>query len=166
VEITGVNCPDKEYGFQVLTTDDWVFYQPKELVTSVRFISNTDTVSYSDFIAPLTQFNPGLSRYYFSFFSAKVMFFSDNQNYPLIQGMVMNNIPLMVYNYNSRNYGSWPDGPQASSNGSTIVLTVTKVTSTHFDAIFSGKLWSSMQADTLRISNGEIKNAVLPERRD
>ena len=25
VEITGVSCPDKEYGFQVLTTNDWVF---------------------------------------------------------------------------------------------------------------------------------------------
>ncbi len=167
VEIIGVNCPDKEYGFQVLTTNDWFFYHPKELTTSVSFISNTDTVSYSDydFIATLTQFNPGVSRYYFNFFSNKVLFFSDNQKYPLKQGMVMN-IPMMVYNYHFRNYGSWPDGPQATSNGSTIVLTITKITNTHFDATFSGKLWSSMQTDTLRISRGEIKNAILPERRD
>ena len=93
------------------------------------------------------------------------MLFSGSEKYPLSKGMTMN-IPLMVYHQNSRTYGSFPDGPQAYLNGSTIVLTVTKVTATHFDATFSGKLWSAMQADTLHISNGEIKNAVLPERVD
>lgn len=91
------------------------------------------------------------------------MLFSGSEQYPLHEGMAMN-IPLMVYTYNSRNYGSFPDGTQAYLNGSTIVLTIIKVTDTHFDATFSGKLWSAMQADTLHISNGEIKNAVLPER--
>jgi hypothetical protein len=93
------------------------------------------------------------------------MIFSGIETYPLNEGMIIN-IPLMVYKHNSRPYGSQPDGPQASSNGSTIKLTITKITRTHFDATFSGKLWSSLQADTLHISNGKIKNAVLPERVD
>ena len=165
VKITAVSCPDKEYGFQVLTSDNWVFYQPKGLTTSVYFISNKDTVSYTDydFIVPLIQYHNRTSAYYFSFFNSKVMLFSGFEKYPLNEGIIMN-IPLMVYKLNSRNYGSQPDGPQAFSNGSTIKLTITKLTGTHFDATFSGKLWSSMQPDTLRISNGQIKNAVLPAR--
>jgi hypothetical protein len=165
VEIIAVSSPDKEYGFKVLTSNDWSFYEPTDPHTIVSFISNKDTISYSDydFMATLTQFNNTNSNYYFNFFSAKVMLFSDVQNYPLTQGMTMN-IPLMVYKHNSRNYGSYPDGPQAYTNGSTLVLTITKVTDTHFDASFSGNLWSAMQADTLRISHGEIKNALLPER--
>lgn len=167
VKITAVSCPDKEYGFKVLISDEWNLYQPKDLITSVSFISNKDTISYFDydFIATLIQYNNRTSAYYFNFFSSKVMLFSDIEKYPLNEAMTMN-IPLMVYKQNSRNYGSQPDGPQSSSNGSTIKLTITKLTGTHFDATFSGKLWSSLQADTLHISNGEIKNAVLPERFD
>jgi hypothetical protein len=37
-----------------------------------------------------------------------------------------------------------------------------KVSATHFDAAFSGKVWSSRQPDTLFISKGELKNALLP----
>lgn len=165
VKITAVSCPDKEYGFKILTSDDWIFFQPKDSTTSISFISNKDTVFYSgyDFMGTLSQFNNSTTSYYFNFLYNKVMLFSGSEQYPLHEGMTMN-IPLMVYNYNSRNYGSFPDGPQAYLNGSTIVLTITKITDTHFDATFSGKLWSAMQADTLHISNGEIKNAVLPER--
>ncbi len=165
VKIMAASCPDKEYGFKVLTTNDWIFYQPKDSITSVSFISNKDTVFYSgyDFLGTLSQFTNSISHYYFNFLYNKVMLFSGSEQYPVHEGMTID-IPLMVYNFNSRNYGSWPDGPQASSNGSTIVLTITKVTGTHFDAKFSGNLWSSMQADTLHIYNGEIKNAVLPER--
>lgn len=165
VKITAVSCPDKEYGFKVLTSNDWIFYQPKDSITSISFIANKDTVFYSDydFMGTLNQFINSASFYYFNFLYNRVKIFSGSEQYPLHEGMTMN-IPLMVYNFNSRNYGSQPDGPQASSNGSTIVLTITKVTGTHFDATFSGKLWSSMQADTLHISNGQIKNAVLPER--
>lgn len=165
VEITAVSCPDKEYGFKILTSDEWTFYEPRDPHTIVSFVSNKDTVFYSDydFIATLTQYNNQTRNYYFNFFSASVMLFSDVQKYPLTEGMTMN-VPLMVYRFNSRNYGSQPDGPQAYLNGSTIVLTITKATSTHFDATFSGNLWSSRQQDTLHISNGEIKNALLPER--
>ena len=167
VKITAVSCPDKEYGFKVITSEDWIFYQPKDSITSVSFISNKDTVSYSDydFIAPSIQYHKTTSAYNFSFFRSKVMMFSGIETYPLNEGMIIN-IPLMVYKHNSRPHGSQPDGPQASSNGSTIKLTITKLTGTHFDATFSGKLWSSLQADTLHISNGKIKNAVLPQRVD
>ncbi|MEO8821668.1 MAG: hypothetical protein ABI267_06210 [Ginsengibacter sp.] len=168
VEITAVSCPDKQYGFKVLTgADDWTFYTPKDLHTSVSFISNKDTISYSDydFIANVSQYNNTRSNYYFNFFNNHMLIISHEEQYPLYTGMTIN-IPLMVYNRNPGNYGSQPDGPEAASNGSTIVLTITKVTDTHFDATFSGNLWSSRQADTLHISDGEIKNALLPERVD
>ncbi len=82
-------------------------------------------------------------------------------NYPLQQGMTMD-IPVLVYFWNGRNYGVQPDGPQAQTNGSTLQLTITKLSGSHFDATFSGKVWSSRQADTLFITKGEIKNALLP----
>lgn len=167
VRIKAVSCPDKEYGFKALTSDDWTFYEPKDSITSISFISNKDTIAYSDydFKTNLTQYNNRTSNYYFNLFRNKVMMFSENETYPLNQGKTMK-IPLMVYTHHSRNYGSSPDGPKAHLNGSTIVLTITKLTKTHFDATFSGKLWSAMQADTLHITEGKIKNAVLPERVD
>lgn len=167
IKITGVSCTDKEYGFIVLTTNDWIFYKPKDSITSVNFVVNKDTVSYSDydFINNNNQFNTSLSNYFFNFFNNHIFIFSDTEIFPLSEGMTMD-IPLMVYFNKEQKYGSQPDGPQASSNGSTLKLTITKLTGTHFDATFSGKLWSSRQADTLRISYGQIKNALLPEKVD
>jgi hypothetical protein len=73
----------------------------------------------------------------------------------------------MVYKKeNSIYFGSQPDNVVSASFGSTLQLTITNVTGTHFDATFSGKLWSSRQADTLFISEGEIKNALLPKKLD
>lgn len=166
VEITSVNCPDKEYGFKVLTgSDNWDFYHPKDPVTSVSFISNKDSVSYSDydFSASTNLYRTNLQVYGFYLFGSKVLLFSDIEKYPLTEGMTMN-IPAMVYYSNSRNYGSQPDNKDSASNGSTIQLTITNLTSTHFDATFSGKLWSSRQADTLQISDGKIRNALLPAK--
>lgn len=166
VEITSVNCPDKEYGFKVLTgSDQWTLYQPKDSLTSISFISNKDTISYSgyDFETSANNlYTTAISSYGFYFFKSSILLFSGNEKYPLAEGLKMN-IPLMLYRWNSRDYGSQPDGGQAASNGSTLQLTITKLTSTHFDATLSGKLWSSRQPDTLRISKGVIKNALLPK---
>lgn len=166
VEITSVTCSDKEYGFKVLTSaDNWNFYKPKNSATSINFISNKDTISYSgyDFETSANSFyTADISSYGFYFFSSGILLFSGNEKYPLTQGFKIN-IPLMLYRWNSRDYGSQPDGEDAASNGSTIQLTITKITSTHFDATFSGRLWSSRQPDTLRISQGVIKNALLPK---
>lgn len=166
IEITSVSCTDKDYGFKVLTgSDDWNFYHPTDSVTSVTFISNKDSVSYSDydFNTRDNLYRMNSQVYGFYFFGSQLLLFSGIEKYPLAEGMTMN-IPAMVYNWNSRNYGSQPDGVDSASNGSTIQLTITKVTNTHFDANFSGKLWSSRQPDTLFISKGEIKNALLPQK--
>lgn len=166
VEIISVTCPDKQYGFKVLTgSDEWSFYHPTDSLTSVSFVANKDTVSYSDY-----DFNVGggiiyqqnISSYEFYLFDYAFQMLSDHgQAYPLTSGMTMG-MPFLLYRWNSRNYGSELDDGDPASNGSTLKLTVTKLTDTHFDATFSGKLWSSRQPDTLFIVNGEIKNALLP----
>jgi len=169
VEITAVSCPDKEYGFKVLTgADDWTFYKPTGPQTTVSFIVNKDTVSYADydFNTDGCLYRSNLQAYAFTFFTYRVSFYSAPAIYPLRAGMTMD-IPAMVYKKeNSIYFGSQPDDADSASNGSTLQLTVTSVTDTHFDATFSGKLWSSRQADTLFISEGEIKNAVLPGKVD
>ncbi len=169
VEITAVSCPDKEYGFKVLTgADDWTFYKPTGPRTTVSFIVNQDTVSYSDydFNTDGCVYRNNLQAYGFTFFAYRVSLYSAMASYPLQAGMTMD-IPAMVYKKeNSIYFGSQPDNVDSASNGSTLQLTVTNVTDTHFDATFSGKLWSSRQADTLFISEGDIKNALLPKKLD
>ena len=168
LEITSVSCPDKEYGFKVLTgADNWDFYRPTDPMTIVRFVANKDTVFYSDydFNTNGCLYRTNLQAYGFMFFFYKVSLYSAMAAYPLYKGMTMD-IPGMVYYWNSRNYGSQPDDADSASNGSTLKLTITRVTDTHFDATFSGKLWSSRQADTIFISQGEIKDALLPGKVD
>ena len=169
VEITAVSCPDKEYGFKVLTgADDWNFYKPTGPKTTLSFIVNKDTVSYSDydFNTDGCLYRDNLQAYSFTFFTYRVSLFSATASYPLQAGMTMD-IPAMVYKKeNSIYFGSQPDDVDSASNGSTLKLTITNVTDTYFDATFSGKLWSSRQADTLFISEGEIKNSLLPGKVD
>ncbi|HEY5369164.1 MAG TPA: hypothetical protein VIJ75_09245 [Hanamia sp.] len=137
VAITAVSCPDKEYGFKVLAgADDWTFYKPTGPVTSIYFISNKYTVSWSDY-----DFNtePCLYRtlprvYGFTFFSRRVLLYSATAGYPLKVGMTMD-IPAMVYNWNSRIYGSQSDDVVPASNASTFHLSITNVTSTHFSTV-------------------------------
>jgi len=164
VKITSVSCPDKQYGFKVLTgADQWDFYHPTDPKTTVSFIANKDTFYYADF-----DFNNPFIYYYtqgkvygFSFFNQWVYPQSGVSNFPIQQGMTLD-VPYMHYNLNGRQWGSQPDNRDSASNGSTLQLIVTNVTDTHFDATFSGKLWSSLQQDTLFISNGELKNVLIP----
>lgn len=165
VKIIAASSPDKEYGFKIIGGNiDWSsFYHPTDLKTTVSFISNKDTVLYSDydFSSGTVYYNKTSKMYRFGLFNMSYQMFSAIANYPLQQGKTME-IPVLVYFWNGRNYGLQPDGPLAGTNGSTLQLTITKVSGTHFDATFSGKVWSSRQADTLFISEGEIKNAFLP----
>ena len=164
VKITSVSCPDKQYGFKVLTgADQWDFYHPTDPKTMVSFIANRDTFYYTDF-----DFNNPFQYYYtqgevygFNFFNHAVYLQSGVANFPVQQGMILD-IHYIHYTLNGRQWGSQPDNVDSASNGSTLKLTITSVTAAHFDASFSGKLWSSLQADTLFISNGELKNALLP----
>ena len=164
VRITAVSCPDKEYGFKILVgTNDWTFYHPKDLKTTLDFISNNDTISYSayDFESGFLYYNKTTKLYFFGLFNNACYIGSPSPDYPLTEGMTLD-MPVLVYNWNGRNYGIQPDGPLAITNGSTLQLKITNITNTHFDATFSGKVWSSRQADTLFISKGELKNALLP----
>lgn len=164
VGITAVSCPDKNYGFKVLVpADDWTYYQPTDPVTLLSFISNQDTVVASDY-----DFNASGSMYYgpsstysFNFNSIFLQMFSAASIYPLQAGLEMD-IPYFRYYWNNRNYGSQSITYDPSSNGSTLKLTITEVTDTHYNATFSGKVWSPLQPDTLFISNGNIENALLP----
>jgi len=164
VKITSVSCSDGKYGFKVLTgADQWDFFHPTDPKTTVSFIAGQDTFYYTDF-----DFNNPFLYYYtqgkvygFNFFNYTVYMQSSVANFPIQQGMVMG-LPYMHYTLNGRQWGSQPDNRDSASNGSTLKLTVTNITGVHFDATFSGKLWSSLQADTLFISNGEFKNALLP----
>ena len=163
IKITSVSCPDKQYGFKVLTgADEWDFYHPSDLRTSVSFITNQDTFHYADydFNNPV-YYHTQFGSYYLEFFNHSLLILSDKETFPLKQGVTMD-LPIMVYMLNGRHWGSQSDQQDSASNGSTLKLTVTNVTSTHFDATFSGKLWSSLQQDTLFISNGELKNVLLP----
>lgn len=165
LEIIAVSCPDKQYGFSILSHGmDWSeFYHPTDPRTIVSFISNKDTVSYNDydFSSGTVSYNKSVKYYRFGLFNNMLQMISAAKDYPLQPGMTMD-IPVLVYYWNGRNYGIQPDGPQASTNGSTLQLTITRLSGTNFDATFSGKIWSSRQEDTLIISNGEIKNALLP----
>ena len=165
VKIIAASSPDKEYGFRIVGGNiDWSnFYHPKDPKTTVRFICNTDNVLFSDydFSSGIVYYNTTSGRYRFSLFNNTSQMTSAVANYPLQQGMIMD-IPLIIYFWNGRNYGLPPEGPLAGTYGSTVQLTVTRLSDTHFDATFSGKVWSSRGADTLFISQGEIKNALLP----
>jgi hypothetical protein len=165
VKIIAVSCSDKEYGFKIIGGNiNWSsFYHPTDPKTTVSFIANSDTVLYSnyDFSSGTVYYNKTAKRYRFGLFNMTYQMISAIESYPLQPGMIMD-IPILVYFWNGRNYGIQPDGPQAQTNGSTLQLTITKLSDTHFDASFSGKVWSSRQADTLFISKGEIKNALLP----
>lgn len=164
ITIESVTCSDKKYGFKVLTgTDDWNFYHPKDPKTLISFISNADTITYSDydFRAGSTIYRENLSAYGLYFFSFQFFMGSAPASYPLQVAQTLD-ISHLVYYWNGRNFGSQPDGPEADSNGSTLKLNITNVTDKSYDATFSGKVWSSRQPDTLFISNGVIKNARLP----
>jgi hypothetical protein len=165
VKIIAVSCPDKEYGFKIVGGNiDWsAFYHPKDPKTTVTFISNTDTVLYSDydFSSGTVFYNKTSKLYRFGLYNLTYQMYSAAANYPLQAGMIMD-IPIFIFYWNGRNYGLPTEGPLAGTNGSTLQLTITKVSDTHFDATFSGKVWASSVADTLLISKGEIKNALLP----
>lgn len=164
VKITSVSCPDKQYGFKVLTRfDQWNYYQPTDPKTLVSFIANKDTFYYADFDFnnQFMYYSPQGKSYSFSFFDQAVYMIAVPANFPIREGMSMD-IPYMIYFLNGRKWGSQRPGQDSASNGSTLKLAVTHVTGTHFDATFSGKLWSSFQQDTLFISNGQLKNVVLP----
>ena len=165
VKIIAASCPDKEYGFKIIGGNiDWSsFYHPTDLKTTVSFISNSDTVLFSnyDFSSGTVFYNQTSKIYRFGLFNMSYQMFSAIANYPLQQGMTMD-VPLFIYFWNGRNYGLPPEGPLAGTNGSTLKLTITKLSANHFDATFSGKVWSSRLADTLFISKGEIKNVFLP----
>jgi hypothetical protein len=164
IQIVKVTCSDRRYGFKVLTgADTWHYYHPTDAQTVVSFIANGDTVLYSDydFQASTTWFNTGSSRYSFDFFSYRFFMVSAPSTYPFQQGATLP-IPLMYYYWNGVNKGSQPDGPEEGTNGSTLSLTITKLTGKTYDATFSGKIWSSRQPDTLVFTNGIILNALLP----
>ena len=165
VKIIAASSPDKEYGFKIVDGNiNWSqFYHPTDPKTTVSFISNTDTILYSsyDFSSGTVYYNKTSKTYHFGLYNNTYQMFSAVENYPLQQGMTMD-IPVLVFSWNGRNYGIQPDGPEAHTNGSTLQLTITKLSGTYFDASFSGKVWSSRQADTLFISKGEIRNALLP----
>lgn len=165
VKIIAVSCPDKEYGFKIVGGNiDWsAFYHPKDPKTTVTFISNTDTVLYSDydFSSGTVFYNKTSKLYRFGLYNLTYQMYSAAANYPLQAGMIMD-IPIFIFYWNGRNYGLPTEGPLSGTNGSTLQLTITKVSDTHFDATFSGKVWASSVADTLLISKGEIKNALLP----
>ncbi len=165
VEITKVSCPNKTYGFKVLkASDSWTYYHPTDPITSVNFISNNDHISYSDyaFNASYSAYDSSRRHYSFNFFQWRVFLVSDSTaDYPLREGLVLD-IPWLQYFWNNHNYGSQGDYEDSASNGSTLKLTVTKVTDKYFDATLDGKIWSSLQPDTLMISEGVIKDALLP----
>ena len=165
VKIIAASCPDKEYGFKIVGGNvDWsAFYHPTDPKTTVSFISNNDTVLYSDydFTSGTVFYNKTLKLYRFGLYNMTYQMYSAPANYPLQAGLTMD-IPVFIYFWNGRNYGLPTEGSLAGTNGSTVKLTITKVSDTHFDATFSGKVWASRVADTLFISKGEIKNALLP----
>jgi len=165
IAIKSVTCPDKTYGFKVLTgLDEWTtFYHPTDVITSVSFISNNDTIMLSDYAldAGITIRRNNPPGYNFYFFNSQFFMFTAPENYSFQPGTTMD-IPILVYHWNGRNLGSQPDDREAASNGSTLKLNITKVTDKFYDATFSGKIWSSRQQDTLFISNGVIQNALLP----
>lgn len=160
ITIVSVNCSDKKYGFKVIDpSDDWNYYNPTDPVTVVSFVSNEDTIAYAAYVFQTSAgiYNTGGSNYGFYLFDARVQMISGVSTYPLYTGQVMD-IPFFRY-YWDRNYGSQLD---STSNGSTLKLTVTEVTDKYFDATFSGKVWSSLQPDTLFIKDGVMQNVLLP----
>lgn len=164
VTITAVSCPDKNYGFKVLVPDDsWTYYQPKDPVTSVSFVVNQDTISFSDydFDASASQYLIPTSTYGFYFYKIFLQMFSEPSAYPLQKGQAID-IPYFHYYWDNRNHGSQLSTAEQATNGSTLVLTITSITDKHFNADFSGKIWSSLQPDTLFISGGKIENTLLP----
>ena len=164
VTITAVTCPDKNYGFKVLVpADNWTYYHPTDPITSISFFVNQDTIRFSDydFNASASQYSIPASVYSFYFYKIFLQMISAPSTYPLQNGQAID-IPYFRYYWNNRNYGSQLSAAEQATNGSTLILSITSVTDKHFNADFSGKIWSSLQPDTLFISGGKIENALLP----
>lgn len=167
--IISATTPDKKYGFQVLGgNDDWSFYHPTELHSSIGFTVNNEDIAYSDYDFSATHatfFRNNNSRYTFGINNIDITMISDVAAFPLQEGVQMG-IPYFRYYFHNRNYG-YALGPEVeSSNGSTVQLKVTKLTATHFAATFSGKVWSAISPDTLFITNGVMENMPLPDSYD
>lgn len=92
----------------------------------------------------------------------QVRMISDSLNKILFKGQEIK-MPYFAY------YGPYSDhGTQIKNNmiapgsGSTVTLTVTRLGTVDFDGIFSGKVWSSRDQDTLVIHDGELLHVKLP----
>lgn len=165
--IISATTPDKNYGFKVLGGNDkWTFYHPTSLHSSISFSANSEKVAYSDYDFTATHaifYSNERSRYNFGIHNSEIAMISNVSTYPMKDGMQLG-IPYLHYYFNGRNYGYALGQDVESSNGSTIQLTVTKLTETHFSATFSGKVWSAINPDTLFISSGVMENVPFPNK--
>lgn len=94
-----------------------------------------------------------------------VRMISDSSNKTLFVGQQIK-MPYFAY------YGPYSDHGTIVSNGvieaksgSTVYLTITRVSNVDFDATFSGKVWSSRDPDTLYIHDGSMLHVKLPSNK-
>jgi hypothetical protein len=133
------------------------------LQTSVYFIANKDTIRYSDSSRNMiVAYNATGRKSYAITLGSAFRGISYNDEPVLFAGQ---EIKLPYFRY----YGPYGDhGTEtlnddiAPGSGSTVVLRLTRVGESNFDATFSGKVWSAKEADTLFIKEGVLKQVKLP----
>jgi hypothetical protein len=167
VKIIGVHTADKHYGFNVLgKNDSWsAYYKVQNPKTTIAFSYNNKPLHFEsfDFEAGGATYSNQFQNYSLSYFNSQIQIITDKAAYPLQSGMEID-IPFMLF-FDQKTYGGESDHPDGSNDTySTIKLKISNVTDSHFDASFEGKLFSSRQPDTLYITEGLIKNAVLPAK--
>jgi len=163
--IISATTPDKQYGFKPLGgNDDWTYYHPSSPRCTVKFLANNENIQYSNFdfevLSEVSSENDN-EIYQFAMRDYMLQIISDLSPYPVKEGIQIG-MPFLRYYYNNRNYGYAFGEKDEASNGSTLKLTVTKVSDQYFDATFSGKVWSAINPDTLFITDGTMENMPIP----
>jgi|GEM_PF-1686961 len=167
VKLIGVHTADKHYGFKVLGKDDtWpAYFDVKNPKTTLQFAYNNKQLRFEsyDFEAGWASYSTQQQNYILHYFDNQIQIITSGTSYPLEAGMVIK-IPFMLF-FDQKTYGGSTDKPDGSNDTySTLKLTITKVQNNHYDGQFEGKLFSSRQTDTLFITDGIIKNALMPEK--
>lgn len=131
--------------------------------TTAFFISNKDTIRYSD-SSRNTEVVYSPSKVYAITLGLALRVISDSLQTQLYVGQL---IKMPYFRY----YGPYSDhGTDLQNNniapgsGSTVALKITRVGNDNFDATFSGKVWSVKDVDTLFIKEGQLTQAKLPSQ--
>ncbi|MBO9732861.1 MAG: hypothetical protein J7623_29730 [Chitinophaga sp.] len=158
LKILSIECEDKQFSFS--TDPDPVNHL--DFITVTDFKSNGDTIHYQGF-SDFTGMDYLQSNKSYAFSTNKELRVISETGQPALYVGLQIKMPYCRYYYKGDHGTELNNMEQiAEGSGSTVVFTITRVGDKSFDAIFSGKVWSRKEPDTLVIREGILMNAKLP----